>query len=444
MSHATPLHDRRYLDDYRQMIHRSGRPSHGKAEGCQQVQQAVLVTLTWTLAQALQAELTAYLGLARYEPLPPGRTPAQTRSGVYARTLITPDALVPDLPVPKLRRGNQHGHWQLLERDARCWGPLLDQQVVGYGLGRSLRARQETMRLTLGEVLALQACHRIMLALEPRRQAFKHTPLGDPPPVVLVDGIWVNIAYPTGAINVDARGRRRAAKRTQKRVVLTALGVWPDGHGEILSWQIAATENAEAWDAFLQALYAKGVTEERTQLVSSDGAAGLASALDLHLYGVPHQRCLFHKLKHLADHRQCADVALDSTLPPGAAERQATQARKPAILADASRIYATDVAQEIRVRAAAFRATWERREPQAVANCFTDVDQTLSYLRVDFPRALVSLIRTTTLLERFPREVRRTQRDIGMFQSARGCEVLFDMMATRETANQRAAHPRRR
>jgi hypothetical protein len=34
-----------------------------------------------------------------------------------------------------------------------------------------------------------------------------------------------------------------------------------------------------------------------------------------------------------------------------------------------------------------------------VANFFTDFDQTISYLRVDFPRALVSLIRTTNLLE---------------------------------------------
>jgi transposase-like protein len=58
---------------------------------------------------------------------------------------------------------------------------------------------------------------------------------------------------------------------------------------------------------------------------------------------------------------------------------------------------------------------------------------------VDFPLAQVSLIRTTNLLERFHKEIRRKQRDIGMFQSETGCEVVWYMMAMRETAKQRAA-----
>jgi transposase-like protein len=31
--------------------------------------------------------------------------------------------------------------------------------------------------------------------------------------------------------------------------------------------------------------------------VGSDGANGLESALDHHLYGVAHQRCIFHKIQ---------------------------------------------------------------------------------------------------------------------------------------------------
>ncbi|MGH8059916.1 MAG: transposase, partial [Candidatus Entotheonellia bacterium] len=63
-------------------------------------------------------------------------------------------------------------------------------------------------------------------------------------------------------------------------VVLTALGVWPDGHWEIVHWMIAAGETAKAWDAFVGERYAKGVTEETTQLVVSDGAKGLARAVE--------------------------------------------------------------------------------------------------------------------------------------------------------------------
>ena len=66
----------------------------------------------------------------------------------------------------------------------------------------------------------------------------------------------------------------------------------------------------------------------------------------------------------------------------------------------------------------------EAYAPQAVTNFCTDFDKTLCSLDVDVPRSCVSLMRTTNLLERFHQEVRRKQRDIGMCQSERRCEVL--------------------
>ena len=126
----------------------------------------------------------------------------------------------------------------------------------------------------------------------------------------------------------------------------------------------------------------------------------------------------------------------ETAAPPN---RQAKKERKRAILADASQIYATDVEGEIRARAQVFRDTWETREPQAVAAFFHDFEQTMCYLTVHFPRAYVSLIRTTHLLERFHKEIRRKQRDIGMLQSAAGGDVLWYMVAMRETAKQRAS-----
>ncbi len=113
-------------------------------------------------------------------------------------------------------------------------------------------------------------------------------------------------------------------------------------------------------------------------------------------------------------------------------------ARRKAILADAREVYACHGEAENRQRAALFRAKWEQREPKAIAAFFVDFDKTLSYLRVDLPDSLLPLVRTTNLLERFHREARRKQHDIGMFQSERGCEVLWYLMAMRETAKQKA------
>jgi len=93
----------------------------------------------------------------------------------------------------------------------------------------------------------------------------------------------------------------------------------------------------------------------------------------------------------------------------------------------------------MQARAQGFREQWEEREPQAVATFFNDCEQTLCYVTVHFPKAHGSLMRTTNLRERFHKDIRRKQRDIGMVQSETGCDVLWYMVAMRETAKQRAA-----
>ena len=439
MSHATQLHNRRYFDDYMEIINRTGLPGNVKSELCEQVKRAVVGTTQQVIEQALEAELSAYLGAERYEHLPWGREAAQTRSGFYRRELITQYGRIADLRVPKLRKGNGALEWQTISRYERCWGPLLDQQLMHDCLGLSLRDLQESMSTTLGEVLSVASCNRIVASVGQRAEAFKTQPLEVPPPIILVDGMWIKIAYPNGEMSVESQGRRRAVKRKQQRVMLSALGVWPDGHWEIVHWQIAEGENAQTWKTFFEQLYAKGLTEETTQLVVSDGAPGLETALDDHFYGVPHQRCIFHKIKHIADHLLYGDLAGDGETGDDKAKRKAKTARKKAILADASTIYDQKTEETMRSQAEVFRETWQEREPKAVVNFFTDFDRTFAYLRVNFPVSLAVLIRTTNRLERFHKEMRRKQRDIGMFQSEEGCEAIWYLLATRETAKQQAA-----
>ena len=438
MSHAPQLHNRQYFDDYMEIINRKGLPGHIKSELCQQVNDAVVATTQQVIEQALEAALTAYVGAERYEHLAWGCDAEQTRSGYYRRALITQYGCLTDLRVPKLRKGNGHLEWQTISRYERCWGPFLDQQVMHYCLGLSLRDLQESMSATLGEVLSVASCNRIVASVGQQAEAFKTQPLAAPPPILLVDGMWIKIAYPSGKMTVDSQGRRRAVKCKHKRVMLSALGVWPDGHWEIVHWQIAAGENETTWKTFFGQLAAKGLTEETTKLVVSDGAQGLESALTYQCHGVPHQRCVFHKIKTIADHLLYSALEVDDEARDDPARRKAKTARKKAILADAGVIYTQKTEGDIRAQAEVFRETWQEREPQAVANFFTDFDKTLAYLRVDFPASLGILIRTTNRLERFHKEMRRKQRDIGMFQSEAGCEAIWYLLTTRETAKQQA------
>ena len=439
MSHAKQLHNRRYLNDYLEIINREGLPGNVKNDLCLEVQNVVITTAQQVIEAALEEELSAYLGLDRYEHQPLGRPPERTRSGSYQRELMTQYGAIADLHVPKLRRGNGALTWHCITRYERCWGPLLDQQVMGYCLGLSLRDLQEMMVLTLGEVLSLSACNRIVSSVTARVEAFKSEPLASPPPVIMVDGMWVKIAYPTDKIKADALGRRRYAKRKHKRVMLSALGVWPDGHWEIVHWQIAEGETADSWQAFFKQLQTKGMTRKTTELVISDGAKGLESALDRYLWGVPHQRCIFHKIKNLADHLVFNDLQLESAETEEQAVREAKRARKKAVLAEASWVYEGQSAAEIEARGRLFAMIWKGREPEAVANFWLNFHKTIAYLSVEIDPSLHPLIRTTNLLERFHKEARRKQRDIGMFQSEQGCEAIWYLLSTRENAKQRAA-----
>src|SRR3989442_14493494 len=141
-------------------------------------------------------------------------------------------------------------------------------------LGLSLRDLQESMSVTLGEVLSVASCNRIVASVGQRAEAFKTQPIEAPPPILLVDGMWIKIAYPSGKMTVDSQGRRRAVKRKQKRVMLSALGVWPDGHWAIVPWQIAAGEKEKNWQTFFWELSGKSLTEGAKKNGGTDGGQG--------------------------------------------------------------------------------------------------------------------------------------------------------------------------
>src|SRR5437899_11389808 len=104
---------------------------------------------------------------------------------------------------------------------------------------------------------------------------------------------------------------------------------------------------------------AKGLTEETTKLVVSDGAQGLESALEYQFHGVPHQRCVFHKIKNIADHLLYSVLEVDDEASDHHAKRKAKTARKKAILADAGAIYKQKTEGDIRAQAEVFRETWQ-------------------------------------------------------------------------------------
>src|SRR5215212_9015401 len=168
-------------------------------------------------------------------------------SGSYSRQVHTLYGTLPDLRVPKLRAGNRMREWHILTGYQQTMPQLLDRMCYLYTLGLSLRDLQEGMYLILGTVLSRQAVGRVTLAAQMPMDAWREQAIADTPPILIVDGVWVTIQYPTGETWTDRSGHHRQRVRVQERVILAVMGVWPSGRHALIQYTIARSEDTAAW-----------------------------------------------------------------------------------------------------------------------------------------------------------------------------------------------------
>ena len=116
----------------------------------------------------------------------------------------------------------------------------------------------------------------------------------------------------------------------------------------------------------------------------NDGSGGLGEALAL-VYGltVLDQRCLFHKLRNVADKAR-------SELE-GGEKRDSRQQ----LLEQSSTIYQAESAAQARERLARWAENWREHTPKAVATLERDFEQTLVYYSLE--SIAREWIRTTSL-----------------------------------------------
>src|SRR5215207_2997538 len=244
-----------------------------------QLRRHALAGVQAALEMALVEELEVHRQPYRPQALPV----ALQRSGTYTRRVLTTHGFIPDLHVPKLRAGNRARSWQVLTRYQLSMPLLLDQALYLYTLGLSIRDLQEALYVLFGHVLSREAVNRVTRAAQSPMHTWRTQPITDTPPILLVDGVWGQLLAPTGALWIDQSGHERREMRGQDQVILTVMGVWPDGRHQILHYQLAAAEDSAAWSALVTTLLARGMDATAVQMVVSDGSTGLPSAMAAHL-----------------------------------------------------------------------------------------------------------------------------------------------------------------
>ncbi len=385
----------------------------------EQVVQTVQATLEAALIEEVQAELERI-------------TPKPRRSGYFSRILDTPYGRIPHLSVPKLRHHNKDRKWGILERYQRRTGRLLDIASYLYVMGLSLRDLQEALYLLLGTVLSPSVINRITLQVQDQMATRQQSVLDLTPPILLVDGVWVDIQYTLAAFKRDRAGHRRQCRQAQKRVILAAMAVWPDGRYHILHYEIAATEAEQTWSAFFDQLRQRGLQPDQVELVVSDGSNGLGTAMKQHFPQARQQRCITHKvrgMKAYLTYQQLPPVtAANQPLAPSEAKKQRWQQLQH----EAYAIYKAASYDQAQRELQTFVEKWQPLEPKAVHAFVWGIKQTFTFY--DFDQELHRHIRTTNHLERFFREFRAKADEIGAFPNETACLALFFLVLRRDHA----------
>ena len=352
------------------------------------------------------------------------------RSGYFSRTLDTEYGRITTLRVPKVRWGNKEREWQILTRYQRGFDSLLHFSLCLYVMGLSLRDLQEALYPMLGSVLSLSAINRITLEAQHRMDSHRQSPIEQTPPILIVDGVWVDIQYTQGATKIDRAGHQRQVRQAEERVVLAVMSVWPDGAYHILHYEIAHQEDIASWEGLFEHVIERGLDPKAVKLVVSDGSLGLPAAIRNFLPNANQQRCTTHKVRGIKRYLSYEELPASDEQGNPINVSDAKQQRRFEIQSDAYAIYNCSSYDEAQIQLEQFVEKWQPIEAKAVETFLQNIELTFSFY--DFDGVLHPRIRTSNLIERLFEEFRRKADEIGAFPNEYSCLTVFFLVVQRD------------
>jgi len=344
--------------------------------------------LKWIMERTMDTEISKQLGAARW-----ARSSFRCgwRNGYRQRDLTTEFGLLRGLRVPRSRNGSYRP--QVFARYQRRQ-PLVNQLMLEmFVAGVATRRVGEVLQALLGDMPSASTVSRVAKELDQRVQQFHHRLLEDHWRFLLLDGVAMSI---------------KGASGLRKRVVLVACGIGENGEKQVVDFFLADGESEAEWTAFLESLYRRGLEGKALQVIITDGAPGLAAALQMVYPYAKQQRCWVHKLRNVANYVRKAD--------------------QQEVLAGARAIYLADNRREGIIAFRDWRQRWGKVYPKAVGCLEKDLDALLVFF--DHPAQLRPKIRTTNMIERAFVEVRRRTRPMCAFTNDSSCErIIYALIA---------------
>ena len=330
------------------------------------------------MAQAIQTLMNEAMKLQRAEALGAGSYERTTHRRGYAngfkpKTVNSRLGRL-ELKVPQTR--DVEFYPSVLERGERSERALKLAVAEMYVQGVSTRKVAEITQELCGLDVSSSQVSRAAKLLDEELEAWRTRPLGRTPYLIL-----------------DARYEKvRHSGSVRDCAVLLAVGITPDGKRTVLGVSVSLSEAEVHWREFLASLIERGLFG--VEQITSDAHEGLAAARKACFNGVPWQRCQFH-------------------LQQNAMHYVPKMAMRGEVAADLRAVFnAPDQAEAQRQLGLAVEK-YRQRAPRLAAWMEANVPEGLTVFAL--PAAHRRKLRTTNMLERLNKEIKRRTRVATLF-----------------------------
>jgi putative transposase len=342
------------------------------------------------LEELLQEEMTEHLE-AGYRELTPTRR--GERNGHYQRNLVTPASKIECLEVPRDREGEFVT--EVFERYKRMTGDVEEAVLEMYLSGISVRKIADVTDALSQVRIGKDAVSRIASRLEEQQKEWRGHSLEEKSyPYLYLDATYLKVRWGASVTNL---------------ALLACVGVDEDGFREVLAVEVAGTEKGAAYTSLLRGLLDRGLNGVR--LVVSDDHESIKAVVYAELPGTGWQRCVVHFERNVLSHVPASSMA--------------------EVAEDLKAIFKVRREKTARALAEEFVSLYEESYPKAVAVFEGGMEDALTYLR--YPGSHHAKLRTTNMLERLFKEVKRRTKVVGVFPNETSASTLTTAVVLRSS-----------
>ena len=340
--------------------------------------------LRHTIQQVLEEELTAFLNAEPYD-----RTENRRgyRNGYKPRTLTTRVGRL-ELMVPKDREGRFST--ELFEKYQRSEKALVQTIAEMYVQGVSTRKVKKITEELCGLEISKSQVSSLVEGLDAEVQRWRMRPLTKNYPYLVV----------------DARGERiRRDGTVIPQSALVVVGIDSDGYRETLGVWCADSESEASWLGVFRELKDRGLSG--VCYVVSDDHTGLTNAIHRHFQGAVWQRCQVHFIRSV--------LALPAKKDRGR------------ILAHLREITGSSSLESARKRLQEAVEVLVGSHPKVAELLDQHGEEMLAVYAL--PEQHRKRMKSTNMLERFNRELKRRTRVVCVFPNEQSCVRLVSALA---------------